>query len=212
MVKFIIGIVIAIALLVPTALWAGQLFRLSDDARDSFNELIQKINSISGKPAGTIEPIAFHMDENTGVYGWANGFDSVNVYTRHSFLGGERLSKVVNRFGECKGNKKTCVCLCREFSDTLFSDKGVGYVQCVRSECHVLENINFLKDVEAEGVFIKSRNPNVLHRVEGGFAIERTGFGKAYTVMEPKLRTEGLYVEKGKENIVALCILSPCIK
>lgn len=184
--------------------------RMSDDALDSFTAFNNKIEYVAEQEKGYIEPVTLQMDEYTGIYGWAAGFDAIKIYARHPYIGSEGLSTVVRRFGTCENRKEACACLCRKFPEKTFTD-GVGYISCEQPVCHTFANSTFQTNVEAEGKFIVSRNPNVLHRVEGGFALERHGFGLAYDVMEPRLRAGQIELEKGQGETVGVCIALPCI-
>ncbi len=215
MVKFIIGIVVALMIFIPTILWAGRLFRLSDDAKDSFDELIQKINDISGKPAGTIEPIAFHMDKDTAVLGFAK-----NAQKLQGISFGEEIS-YFERPDSCEGDR-ACLCLCRNgygraltegiYSDVPDAEKPPYWLlTCSNLMCTSMnEKVDFPKTISAESL-AKPKKDVLLDwvlgdsavKIEGGFVLER---GKLFfnLHMEDSGRGRPIYI-KNKESTVVLC-------
>ena len=80
MTHYFFSILLALLIFIPTILWASQLFVGSNQAEESFENLVRYVDAMAGDPSLTSDSIPLYMDENTfimfinpeikSVWGW----------------------------------------------------------------------------------------------------------------------------------------------
>lgn len=202
MYEFIIRIVIALAILIPIAVFASSFFRLSNQGLDSYNQLvflIKDVNSKAGDFAG--EEMPLFMDQETAIVGFAKG-DKAFEYQSTTYksqipspnpnpINTEiKIDYIYQRPEKC--GEKACVCLCRkvEIDSTDYSRV------CQESICNTFEDVSFLPYAE----FPVSSDEFAVYK-NGGFLLTRHYLGERLSVA---------YVEK-YNGMIHGCLTNPCI-
>jgi len=185
----LIGIVLFLIVLVPSVLWAKNLFRLSAQANNDFLELDKTIRSISESGLYSLESLPFRMDKKTALVFFASKADKVELRVRGSPIAsvpGAAPYYEVIRPTECTNN---CFCLCKELKET---GKKNSYL-CSQNIC--------LPDYPAVSIVAQfcsiKLTLNCLDSTTGGSLLQR---GALFTFEEQRAR--GLYVQKLEDTVV----------
>lgn len=122
--NFLIAVLIAIIILVPTVLFASELFRVSDQAKDNFKSLVKELQEFAQNSLDTqSKPFLLIMDEESSIILYKE------KKKEFAFLKEKirRISGVVTRveitennyylpFPQQKCGEVPCLCLCRKFA------------------------------------------------------------------------------------------------
>jgi hypothetical protein len=132
-------IVLILAILIPSATWAADKFlRLTDQAKNDFNNLVQKSNEINKEGIKSIDSIFLTLDKNTAIVFFKENDKGVSYIT--GFYSGEEplystvttLAKTIMK-PDIEGN---ILCLCREFI-SIKDEKGkdTSNYNCAKNIC-----------------------------------------------------------------------------
>ena len=148
--EFAIGIVLSILILIAVINIVGGLFRLNNDSRQSFNNLVSLIKDVSDDPAGTVKTTALRMDKETFIVSFAKENESYLYTSKILTSTKEGITLQTNQFNKsdydsCKENK-SCICLCRKFKSKM-NEKFIYEIKCEEDSlfCESFDNINFTK-------------------------------------------------------------------
>ncbi|HLD89049.1 MAG TPA: hypothetical protein VI894_02480 [Candidatus Nanoarchaeia archaeon] len=181
--EFLITIIIAMLLFVPAINFAKNLFRLSSQGMESYNNLVTKINEIGKLHGKFTDSIPVRLDENTAII----GFGSKAKYAKVLDLKGNYVK--FDKPPECSG--KNCVCICREVD--LLKSKDLS---CEKNM--VCSAVNY--EISTSTTLTQPANSEDKTYFEGGFIILRF---KKYTAAPPN------YKDALKNNALAFGIGYP---
>ncbi len=199
MLKFLFYAILGLLFFVPTVLWASQFFKLSDKAKESFNNLAGAIISVSD---GEIVSSVLYLDDKSIVAGFAK--DS-NRFEQHGYYynnpNPDQIYFTFNRPKECQ-NQKACICLCKK-SYLGLQESFPESTKCQEPICKSFDGIDFLSEKITE----KYEDGRPKSALKGGFLYFRSANSPLPHV---STSTRVLYIQKYK-NFVDVCSSSPCI-
>lgn len=122
--NFILAILIALIIFVPTILFASELFRISDQGKENFRSFVRELRHFAADEA-TQKTFLLILDEKTAVFLFAKK-ESVLAYQKQNIDTEDQaasifLGKYYLPFPESKCPGTSCACLCQKFNE----DKGV---------------------------------------------------------------------------------------
>ncbi|MCK4521476.1 MAG: hypothetical protein KAU20_02800 [Nanoarchaeota archaeon] len=197
--EFLVGLIIALVVFIPTVLFASQFFRLSDQALDSYNKFAGLIESVD---EGELESIPLYMDKGTAIVGFSKDNDLFVVKNSPKENAGILL-KMEKSENLCMEGR-ACLCLCRKGLEFIRSPPTF---ECKKMICNELpENLDFAKNIPKEVKEIKT-----WQLYHDGFMIYNDK--KAPTnlgLIQYKDRLKTIYIER-KNDKIYICEKSPCI-
>lgn len=124
LVKFLLTVLLALIIFTPACIFTSKLFRLSDQAGDSFGQFVTELKKFATEAKdGDHKNVVLTIDEESGIFFFQNKerqFFHEEIKIESNSEGSNDRKKVVRYFAfpdqSCK--KLPCVCLCREFSGT----------------------------------------------------------------------------------------------
>lgn len=183
--KFLIGLILAMMIFVPSAIWVSNLFRLSDKALDDFNSLVENIEEVRRSEIGTIESMPLIMDEDTAIVGFAKNKDQFQILTNYGT--GFKFEKTEDQLLE-----KSYICLCRELDIS-----AAVAPKCKKSMiCDELD-IDFADVEKSKGfvwqgfIIFRVKNPTHTYRNMG--------------LEEIEAKTRSIYIEKTSHDSITIC-------
>ena len=146
--QFLMYSIVALALFIPTVLWASSFFKLSDKSLASYNELVI---TISGIKEGEIASSALAISKDTLIFGVSKNADKAesyvirpneNILEFFRTISGSKKEPgaYIDRPSECK-KEKSCLCLCKKG----FSIEENKITCKNKPICNSFENIDFME-------------------------------------------------------------------
>ena len=154
--KFLLAILIALMIWIPTCVIFAKYYRLSDKALDSFGSLTEQINAMKQRTRGEIESTVLVMDKETAIVVFNKG-TSILRFKNIAVRGPDNA--------KCKD--KDCICLIRDFKIT--SDISEITIDYKNIKCNALEiGVVYSGQMKSTPIITRSKN------IEGSEARERT--------------------------------------
>ena len=113
MLKFLIGVIIAIILFVPACNFAANFLRTTEQAKTNFLELTGLIKEVNQAELGTVERMIFIQDQKTYIYPLND--KSRNFHVTKDPIFGNDVDFTLMPTNDCIS--QNCYCLCREYYD-----------------------------------------------------------------------------------------------
>jgi hypothetical protein len=204
---FILHLILGVIIFVAIIGMVSCIFRLSDQAKESFSGLVAEIDKLTAVEEGK-SAIPLRIDADTAIVGWGNNSDGV-VYVIEETGG---ISTAYHPFKmkkpqECKANS-SCICLCQKVSPEIkswsrFMPKfGATEATCEKLLCKSYTNFDFFKDRRAH---------EKLDEKSGGFIISRLLVHGALANGEiDPTRLKSITIEKYK-NVIDVCTEDSCL-
>ncbi|HLC52558.1 MAG TPA: hypothetical protein VJI98_04910 [Candidatus Nanoarchaeia archaeon] len=163
MLKFLLGLVLALIIFVPTCIFTSKLFRLSDQAQDNFLEFTKEIKDISDKPDQERKTFLLLLDDDTFITIFKQKEDVMFFSSSQQFEEGEIVvQKIFKTPGQC--TEFACACLCKKpikesTTGSLIDDVGLGsgFIEetygCEDLLCRTIENADLVDSwgIQREG-------------------------------------------------------------
>ena len=112
--KFLINLILALVVFIPAIMFAGKLFRLSGDAMESFNNLVNTVNELgSSDSLLTSQQFALRMDLETMIAFFNSDQDLIEVGYEVDFVG-FIYEYCVEKPIECESDN--CACLFKKYT------------------------------------------------------------------------------------------------
>jgi hypothetical protein len=196
--KFLVTLIIALLIFIPTILWACNLFRTSEEASNSYNGLVEAIKKVIDKPAGTVESFVLKMDEKTAIISF--GAAQNNVYVGYwDPMTKKNFNYSISKPSECT---QTCICLCKRLVQEKEEIGGFpltwhGYYTCEDRKCDNLGTFNLSMKCEYDE---DPKNPNgpKSFKCSDGVLLERN-----FVFTQP--RDRAIYAHKVDTSTMVLC-------
>jgi len=118
MTSFLITVILALIIFVPTCYGISKLFRLSDQAKGSFDNFAETLTKLPASEQKKTSEILV-LDQDTFVIAY-NANQNTKLCTAQNNCG-----ESIYPAAECEG--KSCFCLCQKFEDTGFKAGGGRY-------------------------------------------------------------------------------------
>ncbi len=168
MTSFLITVILALVIFVPTCYGISKLFRLSDQAKgsfDNFAKVLEQLPSSENKKTSEI----LILDQDTFVIAY-NAHQNTKLCTAQNDCG-----ESIYPAAECAG--QSCLCLCREFEDTGFKAEGED-ILCADTgrACKKMGNIQFASGLLLSGFYVDQEKsvPNTASGYfQNGFILAR---------------------------------------
>ena len=220
MYEFIVRLVIALVMVTSAILIGKSFFRLSDEALDSYNELVKEIGDIK---EGELRSMPLIMDKETAMIGFSKNSPSLKKiwwkYLEGLYLKREAYFKRPN---SCSINN-SCLCLCREGWESTYIDESTTEYSCEKIICNDFQTDFLKKMTEQEFGLITEDQSDVVLSKNGKFPADSenledphfpTGFlfvrDVTYSHFPEKTeRRFTTYFERYK-NKIGICFKSPC--
>ena len=169
-VEFLTTMLLALLIFVPACLFVSGLFRLSDQANDSYKELAKQMQDLTGEPKSMV----FILDEETAVIAYAQkerGKQFTKLFD-DSYDAPYTLTRSVQYYlpypeVNCQG-QVSCLCLCRSFSEEegitfeTNRESGIGWIHDnlkAETQC---------QNLQCQGLPVKLKESWSLYREKGG--------------------------------------------
>lgn len=157
MTSFLITVILALIIFVPTCYGISKLFRLSDQAKGSFIELgknLEQLPSLEHKKKSEI----IILDKDTLLIGF-------NAQQKVQYCAATNDCGEVAYPIECEG--KACLCLCREYS---YSGNLEGEdLICSERLCETVDGIKFADQLGMSNFYLTPENLILPHLAQGYF-------------------------------------------
>jgi hypothetical protein len=159
MVKFLTTLILAMIIFVPACMFVSNLFKISDQALDSFNDFSEGIEQFVKGVDGQVTTQLLILDEDSLVVLFKEN-KNINITEQHEDNVKEgRITetyyyakKYVLNYPQTKCSDKPCLCLCQDYEIK-------PELVCKNLDCKVYSEINF-----AENWYTK-RRPGDLRRI-----------------------------------------------
>lgn len=130
--EVIIGVILAAIVGYFVGSLASDFTRLSDQAKDSFYNLVDAIEKVNAEDPPAAESVIYIQDENTYLYPVTDL--SRNFHVKGKDLIGDDVDFTLSHTKECE--TQNCLCLCREYDDE--TDRT-----CQNLVCEPLPEVSF---------------------------------------------------------------------
>jgi hypothetical protein len=198
--EFIVRLIIALVLAFSACAIATKFFRLSDEAQESYSNLITFIEDLD---PGELKSQPIRLDKQTALLGFEPNSTEIKIYYNVEW-GAVSRKFVFQRLPACKTDK-SCLCLCTEFERT-DAVLNTGYFDCKKAMCRNFDNLIFVDEM------CTPEQEDCVLEVDNGFAAVRAiKYGWSQTLAstkDPRIRT--IYAQNYK-GTTYLCWNSPCI-
>lgn len=115
MLKFLIGVIIAIILFVPACNFISNVFRTTQQARENFEDLYQNLVDINNSKDPIAETMILILDEGSAVVYFNKGADKLVVDGDATGLNRNFEVHFLRSDTTCS-NEEACICLMNEFT------------------------------------------------------------------------------------------------
>lgn len=128
--NFILAILIALIIFVPTILFASELFRLSDQGAENFRSFVRELRSFAAEKVAQ-KTFLLISDEKAAVFLFDNK-ESVFAYQKRNIVYKDASTSIYIKnynlpFPEGKCQKAPCACLCRKFNENKVIPKDSSF-------------------------------------------------------------------------------------
>ena len=143
--KFLIGLILALMIFIPSALWASNLFRISSKALEDFNKLDSIIDDVYDSERGTIEGFPFVMDDDTAILFFSNPLPTTEIVLEILTPGELDMPTGFYEAERPEGCKesKSCVCLARKLESTEVGEREHKKVTFTYTEDPICETKDY---------------------------------------------------------------------
>lgn len=159
MTSFLITVILAIIIFVPTCYGFSKLFRLSDQAKESFDNFADAVAKLPASEQKKTSEILI-LDQDTFVIAY-NANKNAALCTAQNQCG-ESLYPAE----ECQG--KSCLCLCQKFEDTGFKSGGED-IPCINLICKTTGDIQFASGLLINNFYVDKKTSSAPNIAEGYF-------------------------------------------
>ena len=161
MTSFLITVILAIIIFVPTCYGISKLFRLSDQAKGSFDNFAEAITKLPASEQKKTSEILI-LDQDTFVVAY-NANQNTKLCTAQNDCG-----ESIYPAAECAG--KSCLCLCQKFEDTGFKSEGED-ISCIDigRVCKKMDNIQFASGLLINNFYLDKKIQSAPNTAEGYF-------------------------------------------
>lgn len=142
MLEFLVTILLALIIFVPACMFTSSLFRLSDQARNSYGQLINEIQKVSDDDIITSSTMVIEIDPESFITIFSNKKaekkelliikDSKNAPFTFNYPESQCTDK--------EGKNGACACLCREYEVDEKNNLNCNELLCQALENTVVEN------------------------------------------------------------------------
>jgi len=161
MTSFLITVILALIIFVPTCYGISKLFRLSDQAKEGFDDFADTLTKLPTSEQKKTSEILI-LDQDTFVIAY-NAHQNTKLCTAQNDCG-ESLYPAA----ECAG--QSCLCLCQEFKDTGFKAEGEDIICADTGRvCKKTGNIQFASGLLISNFYLDKKTPSAPDITEGYF-------------------------------------------
>ena len=206
MTSFLITVILAIIIFVPTCYGVSKLFRLSDQAKDSFDnfaEVVKQLPSTENKKTSEI----IIIDKGTLLVGF-------NANYKVQYCAANGACGEISYPATCNG--KACLCLCQEYSYE--SASASEPILCSDRSCKALEGIQFAEKMGMTNFYLTKAAAKVPSLADGyfqqgfiltrgklEFTIEKGGFQVSRTQFPFEEFRRQFFFLTAQGNTISLC-------
>lgn len=113
MLKFLLGLILALIIFVPTCIFTSKFFRLSDQAQDNFLEFTKEIKDFSNKPDQERKTFLLLLDDDTFITIFKQREEVMFFSGSRKYEEGEvTIQKIFKTPAQC--TEFACACLCKK--------------------------------------------------------------------------------------------------
>ncbi len=174
MVDFLVTILLALIIFIPTCAFVSNFFRLSAQAEDNFGDFTKEIKAMQESPSGERKTALIILDKETAIVYFSPSADTVKVEV--DGFAGRNYEVLFPKPPRCM--EKPCICL---FRDTTIKDVGgivlnqTAFVKSTFSNCRELPvEVKMLDCGIGKAQSVNS------YMCSNGFVIERLLIKKAW--------------------------------
>ncbi|GEM_PF-4067163 len=159
MVEFLVTVILALIIFVPTCIFISNFFRLSDQAQVSFLNFSKTLEHFPQNEKKDVTSILI-FDENTFVIGYNQNKDT-ELCTSEGICGKTKYPT------ECQG--QSCLCLCTTSKEGQFTGSEEESIRCSERSCRQLPQVTFASGLPLANVHLNPSNSLTTPAVRNGY-------------------------------------------
>ncbi len=208
---FLVTILLAIIIFVPTFLFLSKAFSFSAQAKDSAEKISQKIIALAQEQPGTKKVDLIILDQDSALLGFTEGSPGFTLFmpARPGSQGEGDITVSTIHPSECEG--ESCLCLCRKID---YAESGMNIaLTCEDRDCWKTKGVKLSAcdfAVSVDGSTVTNNHApedQYAHQFKsiGGFFLMRKEINPEFYPFKFKSRRNSLILTVPEKGRVELC-------